>query len=826
MLAGLMRADLLRACLAVPLLPVAFCLSAAAAPPSGFAIRAARVYTGEAVIEGGTVLVLEGKIAAVGREVALPAGIPLIDLPGRSVLPGLIDSETTLAEAGQDTRKSITPEILAADGWDFYADRRRLLQGGVTTVYVSPGSSRLLSGRGMVVKTGGHGEDVRRRVLRRAAGVRVTLGEGPKNPPGIYQPPVPPSPDRPFEVIGVQLPSSRAGAFLALRELLGRAREPGNPDRVEEADPFSFLPRTEGEDPAEALLDVVSGKERLRVQVDRAHDIERTLALAGEAGIGVVLEGAREAYRVSGLIAKAGAPVIFRGEVHPGRPADEDITRPTSAGQTREGTPAALARQGVAVAIDSPTDSEVEDLLLEAAVAVREGLSPALALRAITLTAAEILGVADRVGSIAPGKDADLVVLTGERPFGGDSGAPQKPEAVYVEGELVWSAGPREIPPGTTLIRCGRILTAKEDIPGGIILVREGKILHAGPGAALLAGTAGAEGVPERVIDASGEVVIPGMIDAGSRVGVHADVLLPPLAGETRGAGAGGGRSTYRLADAIDPTDPAISAVLRRGITTAVISPDAVGSVAGQVTAMKLSGGPRSRVIIKENAGIFFTALRSEDLKRAREYHDRWTAYEKPEAGGAKSAAPDADESYEPFRPLFQGKAPAIIQARSRSDLPRILEELAGKNGVSTVVVGPPDLDEAFLAPLKKHGSALLIGPELVVGRPPPLPPLNLPRLASESGMRIALRSGAAAGSRHLPVEVALAVREGWEGREALRALTLYPAQIFKIDDRVGSIEKGKDADLVFLTGDPFGISSRVTRVMVEGAFVYQEGAK
>src|SRR5262245_37265968 len=123
-----------RALIAALLLALAPALPAAE-PARGFALRASRIYTGETVIEGGTVVVMDGRIAAVGKTVEPPAGIPVLDLPGRSILPGLIDSETTLAEGGQDTRRSITPEVLAADGWDFYADRRRLLQGGVTTVY-------------------------------------------------------------------------------------------------------------------------------------------------------------------------------------------------------------------------------------------------------------------------------------------------------------------------------------------------------------------------------------------------------------------------------------------------------------------------------------------------------------------------------------------------------------------------------------------------------------------------------------------------------------------------------------------------------------------
>jgi hypothetical protein len=411
------------------------------------------------------------------------------------------------------------------------------------------------------------------------------------------------------------------------------------------------------------------------------------------------------------------------------------------------------------------------------------------------------------------------VVLAGERPFGVESRSPPRPEAVYIEGELVWAAGPREVPPDALAIRCGRILTALEDIPGGIILVRGGKILHVGPGALL-------PELPEgvRVIDASDQVVIPGLIDAGSRVGVHVDVLVPVLSDSGQG-GAGGGRSTYRLADALDPGDPAIALVLRRGITTALLSPDPLGSISGQLTAMKLSGGPRGEVVLKEHAGLLFAGVRPEELQRGKEYHDRWSAHERALAEGKepRPEPPALEEALEPLRPLFEGKAPAVVLARSRRDIPTLLRELSDKHKMPVAVFGPTDLDEASLEELRRRGAAVLLGPELVVRRPAPLPPLNLPRLASEGSVRLAFRSGAGAGARFLPVEVAHAVREGWDPREALRGLTLYPAQLFRIDERVGSIEKGKDADLVFLSGDPFSLSSRVLRVMVDGKVVHEE---
>jgi hypothetical protein len=252
-------------------------------------------------------------------------------------------------------------------------------------------------------------------------------------------------------------------------------------------------------------------------------------------------------------------------------------------------------------------------------------------------------------------------------------------------------------------------------------------------------------------------------------------------------------------------------------------------SVSGQITVMKLSGGKREKVILKDPAGLLFARIRTNDLKRAREYHDRWSKYEKEseKARGkdSKPEPPDRDENLEPFRLLYQKKAVAVAVARSRGEIPSLLEELINKQGFSAAVYAPPDLDAASLEEIRKRGGSLILqGAGLIVQRPPGKGTLNLPALAAQSGVRFAIRSGAASGARQLPLDVANAVREGWSSREALRAMTLYPARIFGIDDRIGSIEKGKDADLVFLTGDPFSFSSRIRRVMVDGELVFQEG--
>ncbi|HVR73636.1 MAG TPA: amidohydrolase family protein, partial [Planctomycetota bacterium] len=655
-------------------------LAGAAPPPERtFALRAGKVYTvsGE-VIVGGTVLVRDGKIAAVGKDVDVPAGTPTVDLPGHVVIPGLIDAATSLTGQDTDLQRSLAPDVMAADGWDFFADRRTILRGGVTTVHVSPGlplsalrPTRLVAGRGFVVKVGGSNDDPLSRVLRRTCGIQVTLGELPKRPPSIYEPPIAASPDRPFEVIPVQLPQSRPGEFLALRGLLDEARS-FSPAAVASAEDSSLaqgsgsapaITAPEPEAPATragtawpismegaALLPLVSGADHLRVRANRARDILHMLRLAREYGLPMVLEGAREAERLAAELKEARVPVIFAGDLRPGVLERGDTSSETTEGRYRAESLLALHRAGVRIVLHSPTDADVGDLLLQASSAVRIGLEPEAALRAITLGAAEVLGIEGQVGSIEPGKDADLVILGGD-PFTRNG----RPQAVYIGGELVHDEGPRELPPSAVIIRCGAVWTGKGEVyPGGVVVVDSGKVLYAGPGALI------ARRFPSnRVIEATREVVVPGLIDGGTSIGSRAESLLPPLAAAA-GSSGGSARSGFRLADAVDPSDPALREVLESGITTALISPDPTGPISGQASAWKLSGKGRAEVSIKDYAALVLRSdVRIDDLKKAKEYHGRWKEYEaKPAPRGDE---PDRRDDLEPFRPVFEKKVPVVL---------------------------------------------------------------------------------------------------------------------------------------------------------------------
>jgi imidazolonepropionase-like amidohydrolase len=855
-----------------------------------FALRAGTVYTVSGdVLNDVTILVEDGKIAQIGKDVAVKDGVRVYDLSDHVVLPGLIDAETTLASDGRDTRKSISPEVKAIDGWDFFRKLDDVLEGGVTTVYVSPGiaaqktgrtSTRLVSGRGAVVKTAGRDKDRLARIVTDGIGIQVNLGDLALRHPTIFNPPVGASPDLPFEMARSQLPQSRIGEFLALRQFIGRAREYRT---SVETSLVSAAPMPDFDPESASIFPLLEGRDHLRVRADKARDIYHILQLAREMGVSVVLEGAAEGERLTKWIAAMKVPVIFPGAFQPGRLPQGDLMTPVREGRLDEEAILRMQKAGVKIVLNSPSDADVKNLLLQAAAAVRLGMDSNAALRAITLNPAQVLGIDDRVGSIEVGKDADLIILGGD-PFGPDN----QPQAVIIEGEIVHRATP-EISADTTVIRGGRILTGTgEVIRGGVVLVRKGKIEYVGAGALL-----GSIDKAAKVIDASGFTIVPGMIDAGGTAGLRAENLTPGYGARSGSSGAASS-AALRLVDSIDPTDPSLDVLIRAGITTAIIMPPSGRDVSGQVSVLKLRAADPTKAVIEPYAALHFGGVSSRTLKSAKAYHDSWKKWEakrdkaksdkaksdKAKSDEAKSDEAKSDEAksdeaksdkaksdkaksdkaksdkakgdeakgdeakgdeakkkdseskddppkkndaYEPFRAVFDQKVPALIEVSSRGSLEAAVKLFKEQYKARVLVTGlasiskENDLAKVLEVVRSQTEGAILSTPFLVQQD---RKTINWPQEFTSAGLSISLRSRVATGARLLPLQIAYAVREGWNSDQALRAMTLTAAKQFGVADRIGSIEKGKDADLVILSGEPFAVTTRVLGVVVDGRLV------
>jgi imidazolonepropionase-like amidohydrolase len=350
-----------------------------------------------APIEDGVVLIAGGRIEWVGPAAAarIPDGVPVLD--AAVVTPGLVDVHSTIGLAGiynsdrgtvqdQDqleTSDPLQPNLRAIDAYDplepLIAWARSL---GVTTVHTGHGPGAVVSGQTLVAKT--RGETVAQAVVRAEAALAVTLGG---------------DVSRNFES-----PGTRSKTAAALRTALVAAAE------------YDRKAKKGGDDPPErdlskeTLARVLARETPLLVTAHSATDIATALRLQREFGFELWLDGAAEAYQVIDDIRAAGVPVLL----HP--------TMVRASGEARNAasdTAVALSRAGIPFAIQSGFESYVPKtriLLYEAAAAVHAGLAPADALRAITLEPARILGLADRVGAIEPGRDADLVLFDGD-PF-------------------------------------------------------------------------------------------------------------------------------------------------------------------------------------------------------------------------------------------------------------------------------------------------------------------------------------------------------------------------------------------------------------------------
>ena len=338
----------------------------------------------------GALLVQDGRITDLGPDVEIPADAEVLDAEGGWLLPGFIDAHVHLGVAeegegwaGEDINEMTDPVMAAARAIDAINPVEigfdDAIIGGITAVNVNPGSGNPIGGLAVAIRT--HGRVVDEMVLRSPSGLKAALGENPKRVYGERK----------------QTPSTRLGVALTIRQAFAKARAwSAKPADERDADLVS-----------EALTRVLEREIPWRQHSHRADDIATALRIAEEFGFELVLDHGTEAYLIADRIAAAGVPVLY-GPLIVSRSKVEVRHRTPKA-------PGILTAAGVKVSIitDHPV-VPIEFLVDQAALAVKHGMAPADALRAITLNPAEVLGIADRLGSLAPGKDADLVLWEGD----------------------------------------------------------------------------------------------------------------------------------------------------------------------------------------------------------------------------------------------------------------------------------------------------------------------------------------------------------------------------------------------------------------------------
>ncbi len=825
--------------------------SSAAQQADTHAVVGARVLTvSGAAYERATVVVRDGLIAAVGPDVSPPPGARVLDGTGLVVTPGLVDALSAVGlpapsrgagrEAGAAPAAApLAPQALALDRVRV-ADVAKARDAGITTALVVPRDG-VLPGQSAVLNLAGDRPESM--VLRQPAALHLHMAS-----------------------LSRQYPGSIMGTMAYVRQALADAA------REREAwAAWDRAPRGQKRPRYDASLrpwqEVLAGRLPLVVTCNGENDVRRALALADEWKLRVVVANAPRSAPLAERLKAARVPLVLGVNFDPPRAGgffgfDEEQERRRI--REAEETPAALARAGVPFGLGS---AWAPDYVAGIRRAVERGLPAEAALRAATLGAAEALGLADRTGSLEPGKIANVVAWSGE-PFARDSRA----RYVFVDGQLFepeakearkpgpeaggkpdapaeagkkaaeeaplppLPSSPPAFPAGKTVaIVGGTVLTVgpQGTVENGTVLVRDGKILAVGRDVAVPDGAL--------VIDAKGRFVMPGIIDAHSHTALEGGVneCTDVITAETR------------VADVIDARDASIYRQLAGGVTAINVLHGSCNAVGGQNAVLKLrwGKGPEDLVFREAPRGIKFAlgenvkrsgfrvpgqeprypgsrmgieAVLREAFLEARAYRKEWTGWEaKAKAAGAKGekpVPPRRDLRKETLADVLDGKVLVYAHAY-RADEMLMLMKVADDFGfkVRTFEHGLEAYKVA--SEIARHGAGVgtFIDWWSFKMETVDAIPYN-PAILARHGVSVALDSDSDELARRLYWDAAKAVKYGGVSEEeALRMITRNPARHLGVERYVGSLEAGKQADIAIFSGHPLSPAARCEMTLVDG---------
>ncbi len=375
-------------------------------------------------IKDGTIL-FDSKIKDIGKTVDIPKGTKIIDAEGKFVVPGFIDAHThqglfdgSIGWAGMDGNEMtnpITPEMRGIDS--FNPDEpslKEVLIGGVTCINTGPGSGNVISGQAVVIKPTG-APTVDEMIVKAPSGLKVAFGENPKRVHGSEK----------------RTPSTRMGVAALLRKALVDAINHKHElqvymEKAEEAKKKGESPPTPPKRDLglETIIRVINREIPIHAHAHRADDIATIIRIAKEFDIDVVLIHCTEGHKIPKLIAKSKFPAVIGPTMFW-----------TSKPETRERgfkTAVNLNKAGVKVALQTDSLTPMNYFPLIPMNVIKEGMSREDALKCVTINPAEALRINDLVGSLEPGKDADIVIWSGD-PFDFYS----KVEQVFINGNTI-----------------------------------------------------------------------------------------------------------------------------------------------------------------------------------------------------------------------------------------------------------------------------------------------------------------------------------------------------------------------------------------------------
>lgn len=341
----------------------------------------------------------------------------------------------------------------------------------------------------------------------------------------------------------------------------------------------------------------------------------------------------------------------------------------------------------------------------------------------------------------------------------------------------------------------------------------------------------------EEVLDLSGQTIYPGFVDAHCHMGLFEEGLdfegndgnemTDPITPHLRGL------------DAINAQDRSFSEALDAGVTTVVTGPGSANPIAGQFCAIKTYGRMVDKMVLREPIAMKFAlgenpkntynekseapmtrmaiaALIREELRKAKQYLENVEKAQNDESG--ETDPPEYDAKCEALIPVLQRELKAHFHCHRADDIFTAIR-LSKEFDLDYVLIHCTE-GHLIAEELAEEGAAIVCGPLMTTRSKPELTNATdaNPAILSKAGLPVAICTDySVLPIGFLPISAAFAVREGMDRMEALRAITLYAAEICGIDDRVGSIKVGKDADLVVFEDDPLTIAARAKRVFVNG---------
>ena len=369
------------------------------------------------------------------------------------------------------------------------------------------------------------------------------------------------------------------------------------------------------------------------------------------------------------------------------------------------------------------------------------------------------------------------------------------------------------------VIRGGDLYTISDGvIRNGTVLIEDGKITQIGTNVTLPEGA--------EVIDASGRTVMPGLVAAN-------------ISGMVSG-------SAKEIADGLDPYGTVVSFALASGITAAYVQAGSAGSsgTGGTNAIVKMAEGDLKSMLVREPVAVNVSYSRSSPSTKAAlrkklqdtvDYLREKEQYEADKAAGKKVEEPKKPSDADTMTKLLAGQLPARLSASSSNDILNALE-LADEFGIRLILDGVVE-GWTVAEEMGKYDVDAVITPRTIWGTNTDVnaPTGSNDRLAAilkAAGVRFAVIPASAGFSTGggfgddlftLPYEAAHAVGGGLDEQTALESITLTPAQMFGVDDRIGSLEVGKDADIIILDGHPFHYSSFVEFTLVNGKILYDK---